>query len=54
MDAYTEAKAKGLIVTDLTPAQLQAFKDKLLPVYDKWVPQIGKAIYEAALEDMKN
>ena len=53
VDAYAEARAKGMIITDLTPAQLQAFKDKLLPVYDKWVPQIGKTIYEAALEDMK-
>jgi TRAP-type C4-dicarboxylate transport system substrate-binding protein len=53
VDPFIEAKAKGMIITDLTPAQLQAFKDKLLPIYDKWVPQIGKAIYDAAVQDMK-
>jgi tripartite ATP-independent transporter DctP family solute receptor len=53
VDPFVEAKAKGMVITDLTPAQLQAFKDKLLPIYDKWVPQIGKALYDAAVQDMK-
>lgn len=53
VDPFAEAKAKGMIFTDLTPAQMQAFKDKLAPIYDKWVPTIGKAIYDAAVEDMK-
>ncbi|MCX7026606.1 MAG: DctP family TRAP transporter solute-binding subunit [Spirochaetes bacterium] len=53
VDAYAAARAKGMVITDLTPAQIQVFKDKLAPIYDKWVPQIGKAIYDAAVEDMK-
>jgi len=53
VDAYAMAKAKGMVITDLSPAQIQVFKDKLAPIYDKWVPQIGKAIYEAAIADMK-
>lgn len=52
-DPFAEAKSKGMVITDLTPAQMQAFKDKLAPIYDKWVPTIGKAIYEAAVQDMK-
>ncbi|HEY9053989.1 MAG TPA: DctP family TRAP transporter solute-binding subunit [Rectinemataceae bacterium] len=53
VDAYAMAKKAGMVITDLSPAQIKAFQDKLLPVYDKWVPQIGKAIYEAAIQDMK-
>jgi tripartite ATP-independent transporter DctP family solute receptor len=53
VDAYETAKKAGMIVTELTPAQIQVFKDALQPMYDKWVPIIGKNIYEAALADMK-
>ena len=52
-DAYANARAKGMVITDLTPAQLQVFKDKLIPVYNSWVPKVGKAIVDAAIEDMK-
>lgn len=52
-DPFAEAKSKGMVITDLSPAQMQTFKDKLAPIYDKWVPTIGKAVYEAAVEDMK-
>jgi TRAP-type transport system periplasmic protein len=47
------AKSKGMVITDLTPAQTQAFKDATKPIYDKWVPIVGKDVYEAALADMK-
>jgi TRAP-type C4-dicarboxylate transport system substrate-binding protein len=52
-DAYAAARSKGMVITDLTPAQIQAFKDKLAPVYNAWVPKVGKAIVDAAIEDMK-
>ncbi|MDX9827291.1 MAG: DctP family TRAP transporter solute-binding subunit [Spirochaetia bacterium] len=52
-DAYAVARSKGMVITDLTPAQFKVFKDKLAPVYDAWVPKVGKAIVDAAIEDMK-
>ncbi|NLJ45176.1 MAG: C4-dicarboxylate ABC transporter, partial [Treponema sp.] len=41
------------IITNLTPAQMQAFKDATKPIYDKWIPLIGKNIYDLAVQDMK-
>ena len=52
-DPFKEAVAKGMVITNLTPAQMQAFKDKMQPIYDKWIPKIGKDIYDLAVQDMK-
>lgn len=51
-DPFKEAVSKGMVITNLTPAQTQAFRDATKPIYDKWIPQIGKAIYDAALKDL--
>lgn len=50
---FEAAKAKGMVITDITPAQQKVFQDLMKPIYDKWVPSVGKAIYDAALADMK-
>lgn len=45
--------AKSMVITNLTPAQQQVFKNMMKPIYDKWIPSIGKGVYDAALSDMK-
>lgn len=53
IEPFKLAKEKGMIITDLTPAQLKAFQDATKPIYDKWIPQIGKELYDLAVADMK-
>ncbi len=48
--AYMEEK--GMKVTQLSEEDRQAFEEATRPVYDKWVPKIGKALYETARADM--
>lgn len=43
---------KGMTVTVLTPEERAAFRTATRPVYDKWVPVIGQAVYQAALTDL--
>lgn len=38
----------GVMITRLTPAQRQAFKDATRPVYDKWAVVIGKDLVKKA------
>lgn len=46
---YTEyLRSKGMDVTVLDKAQKQDFRDALQPIYDKWVPEIGKELVENA------
>jgi len=52
-DPFAAAVAKGMVITDLSADQAQAFKDATKSIYDKWIPIIGKPIYDAAIEDMK-
>ncbi len=52
-EPFKEAVEKGMIITNLTPSQMQAFKDATKSLYDKWVPQIGKELYDLAVADMK-
>ncbi len=44
---------KGMVLTTLNPQQLKAFQDATRSIYDKWIPQIGRDVYEMALQDMK-
>jgi TRAP-type transport system periplasmic protein len=48
--AYMEEK--GMKVTRLSEEDRQAFEEATRPVYDEWVPKIGKALYETAKADM--
>jgi TRAP-type C4-dicarboxylate transport system substrate-binding protein len=43
---------KGMTVSFLTEEQKKAFQEAVKPIYDEWVPKIGKEIYEAAQQDM--
>lgn len=43
---------KGMTVSNVSEEQLKAFKDAVKPVCDKWIPQIGKDVYEKAVADM--
>ncbi|MGB9686847.1 MAG: DctP family TRAP transporter solute-binding subunit [Rectinema subterraneum] len=52
-EPFALAISKGMKITNLTPDQLAAFKEKTKPVYDKWVPMIGEDLYKLAVEDMK-
>ena len=51
-DPIGYAKSKGMVVTDLTDEDRQAFIDATKSLYDKWVPKIGDGIYQKALSDM--
>jgi tripartite ATP-independent transporter DctP family solute receptor len=52
-DYYKAVEAKGAKVVRLNEEQLKAFSEKTRPVREAWVDQVGRALYEAALEDMK-
>jgi tripartite ATP-independent transporter DctP family solute receptor len=45
---------KGTSVTFLTEEERQAFEDATRPVYEEWIPKIGKDLYETAKADMGN
>lgn len=45
-------ESKGMTVTSLTDEQRDAFIKATQPVYDAWVPKIGKELYEKAKADM--
>lgn len=47
-------KDHGVEVTLLTPEEIAAFRSKMGPIYDKWIPKVGKELVDAANEDMKN
>jgi tripartite ATP-independent transporter DctP family solute receptor len=51
-DPIAYVKSKGMVVTNLTDAERQAFIDATKPLYDKWIPKIGKDLYEKAKADM--
>jgi len=46
-------EGKGMTVTFLSEDNLKAFKAATKPVYDRWVPKIGKDLYEKAVADMQ-
>ena len=52
-DPIALMKQKGMTVTPLTDAQRAAFRKAVAPVYDKWVPKIGKKLVETAEADMQ-
>jgi tripartite ATP-independent transporter DctP family solute receptor len=41
-----------MTVTILSEEELESFKTATLPIYEKWVPKIGKDLVEGAREDM--
>jgi tripartite ATP-independent transporter DctP family solute receptor len=51
-DPIEHFKEKGMTVTFLDKQQLDAFKKATRPVYKKWVPKIGRKIYNDAKRDM--
>jgi TRAP-type transport system periplasmic protein len=51
-DPVKYMESKGMTVTFLSDAQRNAFIEATKSLYDKWVPKIGKGLYEKALSDM--
>ena len=51
-DPVKYLESKGMTVTNLTDEQRKAFIQATKPVRDKWIPKIGKGIYEQAKADM--
>jgi tripartite ATP-independent transporter DctP family solute receptor len=45
-------ESKGMTVTFLSDVQRNAFIEATKSLYDKWVPKIGKDLYQEALADM--
>jgi TRAP-type C4-dicarboxylate transport system substrate-binding protein len=45
-------ESKGMTVTFLSEAELEAFKAATKPLYEKWVPKIGEDLYKKAMADM--
>jgi len=45
-------EGKGVTVSFLSEAQVNVFKEAVKPVHEKWIPQVGKEIYDGALADM--
>jgi TRAP-type transport system periplasmic protein len=43
---------KGVTVSNISADQLSAFEKAVKPVQEKWIPQIGKDIYDKAVADM--
>jgi len=52
LDMVGYVRSKGMQIIDLTPEERQEFINATKSIYDKWVPIIGKDIYNAALKDM--
>jgi TRAP-type C4-dicarboxylate transport system substrate-binding protein len=44
----TDLAANRLTVTQLTPAELEAFVKATRPVYDKWKQQVGADLVDVA------
>jgi tripartite ATP-independent transporter DctP family solute receptor len=51
-DPVAFVQEKGMIVTNLTDEQRQAFVEATKPLYDKWVEKIGQDLVEKAKADM--
>ncbi len=51
-DPVAHMKAKGIDVTFLSDENKKAFKEACAPLYEKWIPKIGKELYETAKADM--
>lgn len=51
-DPVRYLESKGMEVNFLTPEAEKAFRQATDSVYDKWVPKIGKELYETAKQDM--
>jgi tripartite ATP-independent transporter DctP family solute receptor len=51
-DPVGYVKSKGMIVTELTDEQRQAFIEATKPIYDKWIPKVGEDLYNKAKADM--
>ena len=52
-EAFAILKEKGMVVTELSPAEKQKFADKVKPIYDKYSPKIGKELVDKILEAVK-
>ena len=46
------AESKGMTVTFLSDAGRNAFIEATKPLYEKWIPKVGKDLYEKAKADM--
>jgi TRAP-type C4-dicarboxylate transport system substrate-binding protein len=45
-------ESKGMTVTFLSDEDRAAFIDATKSLYDKWIPKVGKELYEKAKKDM--
>lgn len=45
-------ESKGMTITFLSDSQRNAFIDATKSLYDKWIPKIGKGLYQKAMSDM--
>jgi tripartite ATP-independent transporter DctP family solute receptor len=55
-DFVGELRKQGMTVTVLTPEQIKVFQDATKPVYDEWIPKIGKELvaeFQAAVAAAK-
>ena len=52
LDVYGFLEEKGVKINHLTPEQYAAFQKVVEPVYEKWVPRIGKELVETAEKEM--
>ncbi len=51
-DPVKYLESKGMTVTFLSDEAKKAFQEATKSVYDKWIPKIGKKLYETARADM--
>jgi tripartite ATP-independent transporter DctP family solute receptor len=52
-EAIEFLKSKGMQVITLTPTEVEAFKAKVKPVYEKWAKEIGPELVESAEKIVK-
>ena len=52
-EAIEFLKSKGMQVVTLTPTEVEAFKAKVKPVYEKWAKEIGPELVESAEKIVK-
>ncbi len=56
-DLIADLQSKGMTVVELTPEQLAEFQEKVQPVYDRFVDEVGRDVFNrlmSSIEDARN
>jgi TRAP-type C4-dicarboxylate transport system substrate-binding protein len=52
LDQITYVETQGMEVTELSPSELNVFKEVTKPVLEKWIPEVGLDFVNSSRQDM--